>query len=84
MKHVNFTQAGNWRLLLLLLPLLVFSSWLQAQVTITGKVTAAGNTAAPNVSVIVKGTSYGASTDAEGQYALTGALKAGKYAIVFS
>jgi TonB-linked SusC/RagA family outer membrane protein len=84
MKHVNFTQAGRWRGLMLLLPLLVLSSWLHAQVTITGKVTAAGSAAAPNVSVLIKGTSFGASTDADGKYTITGTMKAGKYTLEFS
>ncbi len=84
MKHVNFTQAGNWRLLLLLLPLLVFSSWLQAQVTITGKVTADKGISTSNVSVLVRNTNFGTSTDESGLYSLTGNFKPGKYTLDFS
>jgi TonB-linked SusC/RagA family outer membrane protein len=69
---------------LLLLPLLVLSAFLQAQVRITGKVTGPGNTGVPNISVVVQNTGFGASTDAGGNYSFTADLKPGTYVLEFS
>jgi TonB-linked SusC/RagA family outer membrane protein len=50
--------------------MIVTQAWAQSR-TVTGKVTDAGNgQGLPGVTVLVKGTSVGTSTDAEGQYSL--------------
>lgn len=84
MKHVELLKRSINRFALLLLSFLLSVAFVQAQVTISGKVTGKGNVAAPNVSVVVKGTTYGASSDAGGSYSITAALKPGKYNLEFS
>ncbi|GAB3541212.1 TonB-dependent receptor [Pontibacter brevis] len=47
---------------------IVVQSWAQLNRSVTGRVTSAGGDPLPGVSVIVKGTTVGASTDVEGRY----------------
>ena len=77
-------MTGSWKLVYLLLMMIFLSSLVNAQVTISGKVTAAGNAAVSNVSVVIRNTSYGASTDANGAYFISASLKPGKYVLEFS
>lgn len=56
----------------------------RAQVTISGKVTGSGNASAANVSVVVRNTNFGTTTDAEGAYSINANLKPGKYVLEFS
>lgn len=62
-------QSGGPRLLLFFLLTLLFSGSMFAQ-TITGKVTDESGKNLSAVSVVVKGTSVGATTDASGQYSI--------------
>lgn len=55
-----------------------------AQVRISGRVTDAENKGIANISVLVRGTTNGTSTDAEGNYSLQANLPAGTYQIDFS
>jgi TonB-linked SusC/RagA family outer membrane protein len=55
-----------------------------AQIRISGKVTDAGGQGLPGISVLVRNTNYGASTDASGDYAITADLKPGTYNLDFS
>ena len=81
-KQVRSKSSGRF---LLMLALMTFAtSWVQAQVRISGKVTATGNAALSNVSVVVRNTNFGASTDAEGNYTILAELKPGKYTVDFS
>src|SRR5688572_25518390 len=84
MKRNLNKQKGRWVQVPLILLLLMLCSMIQAQVTISGKVTGSGNAAASNVSVVVRNTNYGTSTDAEGAYSLSANLKPGKYVLEFS
>jgi TonB-linked SusC/RagA family outer membrane protein len=84
MKHVELLKRNITRFALLLLSFLLSVAFVQAQVTISGKVTGKGNVAAPNVSVVVKGTTYGTSSDAGGSYSIAAALRPGKYNLEFS
>lgn len=61
---------------LLLLALPGREAWAQAR-TITGKVSDADGTTLPGVTVVLKGTSQGTSTDAEGTYSLSTAATSG-------
>lgn len=84
MKKRVQKMTGSWKLVYLLLMMIFLSSFVHAQVTISGKVTAAGNAAVSNVSVVIRNTSYGASTDANGAYSISASLKPGKYVLEFS
>jgi TonB-linked SusC/RagA family outer membrane protein len=70
------------KLTLLLVSFLFFAGQLLAQRTITGKVTDDKGNPLPNVSVVVKGTTAGTSTRADGTYSLT--VPANGKTLVFS
>jgi TonB-linked SusC/RagA family outer membrane protein len=82
-RNVN-KQKRRWERLPLLLIMLVLCSMLQAQVTISGKVTGSANAAASNVSVVVRNTNFGTSTDVDGAYSISANLRPGKYVLEFS
>lgn len=84
MKRNVKKQKGRWVQLPMFLLLLMLCSMVQAQVTISGKVTGSGNAAAANVSVMVRNTNFGTSTDATGAYSFSATLKPGKYVLEFS
>jgi TonB-linked SusC/RagA family outer membrane protein len=70
------------KLTLLLLGVLLFASYSWAQRTITGKVTDDKGTPLPNVSVVVKGTTTGTTTKADGSYSVV--LPTNARTLVFS
>jgi len=78
-KHTNGTPPGLTRLWLLCVFLLLFSA-AHAQ-TVTGTVSDVTGIKIPRVSVIVKGTSQGTTTDNDGRYSLPAA---GNATLVFS
>lgn len=84
MKHVELLIRSTNRFALLLLSFLLSVAFVQAQVTISGKVTGKGNAAIPNASVVISGTSFGSSSDADGNYSISAELKPGKYTLEFS
>jgi iron complex outermembrane receptor protein len=61
------------RLVLPLLLLLSVATWAQPAKKVTGKVTDAAGVGMPGVSVLVKGTNNGTSTDANGSYSISAA-----------
>ncbi len=67
---------------LLLGGLMPSTAWAQASRTVTGKVTSDTGEALPGVTVIVKGTTVGATTNAEGVYTLS--VPAGQNTLVIS
>ena len=64
--------------------LLFFTLTLFAQVRIQGKVTDAEGKGVPGISVSVRNTSLGTTTDANGDYTLDANLKKGTYDLEFS
>ncbi len=84
MKRSVKKQSGRWVQLSLALMMLLLTSSVNAQVIISGKVTSAGNAAATNVSVVVKNTNFGTSTDVNGEFSFSANLKPGKYVLEFS
>lgn len=78
-------QAGiRWKRIPFLLCLIFAGYFASAQVTITGKVTDAKKEAVPGISIQVKNTTYGTSSDANGVYTLQANLKPGTYTVEFS
>ncbi len=67
---------------LLVLSVILFACQVWAQKTITGKVTDETGAALPNVSVTVKGTQTGTTTNANGEYSIT--VPADKGVLVFT
>jgi TonB-linked SusC/RagA family outer membrane protein len=77
-------RATGWKKFLLFHVLVSMGFILQAQVKITGKVTDAQNEPITGISVQVRNTGYGGTTDAQGNFALNANLKAGTYQVEFS
>lgn len=82
----NLTMQAGTRLkrTLFLLCLIFAGYFASAQVTISGKVTDAKKEALPGISVQIRNTTYGGSTDASGNYTLTANVKPGTYTVEFS
>lgn len=68
----------------LALILCFFSMTLLSQVRISGKVTSSDGKGLPFISIIVRGTSFGSSTDIDGFYNFTADLRTGQYVLEFS
>ncbi len=73
-----FNQLG------LLLIFCLVSITAMSQVKITGKVTSSDGKALPYISVVVKNTSFGGSTDLDGNYSFLADLKVGQYVLEFT
>ncbi len=81
MKQILRSKPTRWVGLCVLCLFAAMPAW--AQQTITGKVTSAtDNTSLPGVSVSVKGTTNGTTTDANGNYSLN--VPAGDATLIFS
>ncbi|MFM2138806.1 MAG: hypothetical protein RJA57_1113 [Bacteroidota bacterium] len=80
----KFFCRKGWKASVLALLLPWLASDAAAQVRISGTVTGTDGKGIPAISVQVRNTSLGTSTDASGSYTLTGALKPGDYMLVFS
>ena len=79
------TTKQQLQALALTLTGMLFSLLGIAQVTVSGKVTDAGATTVPAaISVVIKGTAYGTSTSATGNYFIEAPLKKGSYRLIFS
>jgi len=84
MRNRNSAQPVRYRRISLLLLFQLFSLILLAQVRISGRVTAQDNKGIPDISVIVHNTSFGSTTDADGNYSFQANLKPGTYQLDFS
>jgi TonB-linked SusC/RagA family outer membrane protein len=87
MELNKFHLPGKMKNFILLLALNMIVACSFGQVSISGKATGKSGSLTDGVnavSVLVKGTKYGAGTDNNGQYKITASLKPGKYIIVFS
>jgi len=84
MKMNYHRLHGKWKnifLLILFNTIMILSS---AQVHIIGKASNKSGIPAEALSVTIKGTKYGSTTDNTGTYKITAPLKPGKYSLVFS
>ena len=84
MKHVELLKRSFTKFALLLLSFILLSAFVQAQITISGKVTGKNGEGLSGISVLVKSTAIGTTTDANGNYSLTANLKPGPYTLEFS
>ena len=82
MRNSSFLRGQKKYLLFLLLQLCTLVVF--AQVTVTGKVTDAEGKGVPAVSVSLKNTTYGTTTDESGAYSLSANVRPGTYTLVFS
>ncbi len=83
MKRKKISRPLYYQLSLALI-LCFFSMASFSQVRISGKVTSTDGKALPYISVIVKGTAFGSSTDLDGTYSFPAELKAGDYVLEFT
>ena len=84
MRENSANHLGKYKGISLLLIFQFFSLLIFAQVHISGKVTNNENKGLPGISVTVRNTTLGTTTDAEGNYSLQANLKSGTHEIVFS
>ncbi|RPD38191.1 SusC/RagA family TonB-linked outer membrane protein [Chitinophaga barathri] len=77
-------QHGRWKTFPLLLLLQLVATLAMAQVRISGKVTAADGSPVPGISVQLRNTTTGASSDANGQYNFTANIQPGSYTLEFT
>ena len=84
MKNFYSLLSCKWKYAFLILFGSLFLVPVVAQVTISGKVTRKNGEGIPGVSVVVRNTSAGTSTDLNGNYQLTSALRPGKNILQFS
>src|SRR5215207_2399476 len=83
MKRKKISRPLYYQLSLALI-LCFFSIGLFSQVKISGKVTATDGKALPYISVVIKSTAFGSSTDLEGAYNFLATLKQGEYILEFT
>jgi TonB-linked SusC/RagA family outer membrane protein len=81
MKNLMKLRQGK---LIILIAVLLFTTVVNAQVRISGKVTGADGKGIPAISVQVRGTTAGTITDASGNFSFSAELKNGDYTIDFS
>ena len=81
---INTSVISKLRRPAMLLLMNVIISWSFAQVSITGKVTGKNGEGVSAVSVLIKNTTYGTATDANGDYVLSAPLRPGNYVLRFS
>ncbi|MGN6401071.1 MAG: SusC/RagA family TonB-linked outer membrane protein [Flavisolibacter sp.] len=84
MRENSANRLGKYKGISLLLIFQFFSLLIFAQVHVSGKVTNNEGKALPGISVTVRNTTLGTTTDADGNYSLQANLKSGTHEIVFS
>ncbi len=77
-------QHGRWKAFPLLLLLQLVATLALAQVRISGKVTAPDGSPVPGISVQLRNSATGASSDANGQYSFTASIQPGTYTLEFT
>ncbi len=75
------TRKAPW---LFLAAMMLCSFWVQAQVTITGKITNESGETVPGATIVVRNSKIGTASDAEGKFTLATNLKAGSIEIQIS
>ncbi len=84
MKNPLCLKQGKWKPVSIFLVLILAYGTILAQVSITGKVTGPDGNGLSSISVIIRNTSIGATTGADGNYSLSATLTPGNYTVIFS
>lgn len=84
MKNLLWLGQRKWKSFSFVIFLQLVSIIALAQVRITGKVTGPEGNGLTSISVSVRNTTMGSSTDVDGNYNITGNLTPGNYTLVFS
>ncbi|WP_298716204.1 SusC/RagA family TonB-linked outer membrane protein, partial [Chitinophaga sp.] len=77
-------QQTRWKICTLLLFFLLTAGALKAQVRFSGTVTAPGGSPVPGITVVLRNTSSGATTDANGQYSFSANVTGNSAMLEFS
>jgi TonB-linked SusC/RagA family outer membrane protein len=84
MKKLCLQRNGKLKNILFVLLLQVIAFAASSQVRISGKITGPDGAALPGISVVVRNTNFGTTTDADGNYQFSADLKQGNYTIDFT
>jgi hypothetical protein len=84
MKKLCSQRNGKLKNILFVLLLQVIAFAASSQVRISGKITGPDGAALPGISVVVRNTNFGTTTDADGNYQFSADLKQGNYTIDFT
>ncbi|HRO69611.1 MAG TPA: TonB-dependent receptor plug domain-containing protein, partial [Chitinophagaceae bacterium] len=84
MKNPLCLKQGKWKPVSIFLVLILAYGTILAQVSITGKVTGPDGNGLSSISVIIRNTTIGATTGADGNYSLSATLTPGNYTVIFS
>jgi TonB-linked SusC/RagA family outer membrane protein len=84
MRNLLKTGLCKWKSLSLFLLLQCLTVLAIAQVKISGKVTSADGQGLPSISVLIRNTTFGTTTAADGSYSFNADLKPGTYTIEFT
>ena len=82
--RMSYSTRGKLRAIVSLAGMLLCTLWLNAQVTISGKVTDSKGTAIPGATVAVQNTNFGTATADDGTYLLKTDLKGGEITLIIS
>jgi TonB-linked SusC/RagA family outer membrane protein len=81
---MSYSTRGKLRAIVSLAGMLLCTLWLNAQVTISGKVTDSKGNPVPGATISVKNSTLATATDADGVFSLATTLKAGAIEVMFS
>ena len=84
MNQQQCSGKRKWKNIFLVLVLQIVALCAVAQVTISGKVIGADGKGIPSISVTVRTTAIGSTTDAAGNFTISGNLKPGSHILEFS
>lgn len=82
--RMSYSTRGKLRAIVSLAGMLLCTLWLNAQVTISGKVTDSKGNPVPGATISVKNSTLATATDADGVFSLATTLKAGTIEVMFS
>ena len=84
MKSLLWLKQRKWKSFSIIIFLQIFSVLAFAQVQVSGKVTSMEGEGLPAISVTIRNTTLGATTDVNGNYNISGNLQPGNYTLIFT
>ncbi len=84
MKNLLRLKQKKWISFSIIIFIQFFFFYANAQVQVSGKVTGPEGTGLPSISVTIRNTTLGATTDVNGNYNINGNLQQGNYTLVFT
>ena len=84
MKSLLFLKQKKWKSFSIFLFFQLITVLSFAQVQVSGKVTGPEGEGLPSISVTIRNTTLGATTDVNGNYNISGSLQPGNYTLIFT